>query len=375
MGQAEAAARKRGVTLTVQLPDQPLRIRHDPLRVGQVVSNIVGNALKFTPRGGTVRVIVSPTRDGARIVVADTGAGIDAAELPHIFERFYRGSSSNEARGSGSGLGLAIVKSIVDMHGGRISVESRLGTGTTVTVTLPRDPRAAAIGADAHAAVLARADGPATARAGSPATASERGEPADRTAEAPLAADVEPEVEGSSTIRPIVAQCGSVTLRSTESCPGPAQRAHPAGGGHQGARSAITDQPSWPASPTPAPAGYARDAAAHRRGRCGGAARSRAARGRRAVPDAARPHATRHGRARGRAARRVPVEIVASVPHEAAGSVTRFMMNGSPSETSRALLDLVQPGAVSTGSVLNATNSHSNPPKPFWFNEIPAPSL
>ena len=71
----------------------------------------------------------------------DTGVGIDAAELPHIFERFYRGSQANEARGSGSGLGLAIVRSIVDMHGGAISVESQVGSGSRFTVTLPPDPR------------------------------------------------------------------------------------------------------------------------------------------------------------------------------------------------------------------------------------------
>ena len=69
------------------------------------------------------------------------GVGIDATELPHIFERFYRGSRANEARGSGSGLGLAIVRSIVDMHGGTVEVESRVGTGSRFTVTLPRDPR------------------------------------------------------------------------------------------------------------------------------------------------------------------------------------------------------------------------------------------
>jgi signal transduction histidine kinase len=139
--QAEAAARKRGVTLLVVVPERPLRIRHDPQRIGQVVANLVGNALKFSTRGGSVTVTLGPHRDGARIVVADTGVGIDASELPHIFERFYRGSRSNEARASGSGLGLAIVKSIVDMHGGRIAVESRLGVGTTFTVTLPKDPR------------------------------------------------------------------------------------------------------------------------------------------------------------------------------------------------------------------------------------------
>mgnify|MGYP006159596829 CR=1 FL=1 len=79
--------------------------------------------------------------DGARIDVSDTGVGIDAAELPHIFERFYRGSRANEARGSGSGLGLAIVRSIVDMHGGTVEVETGPDRGSRFTVHLPGDPR------------------------------------------------------------------------------------------------------------------------------------------------------------------------------------------------------------------------------------------
>ena len=140
--QAMPAAGRRGVELRLTLPDSPLRIRHDPQRVGQVVTNLVGNAIKFTPKGGSVEVIVAPFRDGARIDVTDTGAGIDATELPRIFERFYRGSGANEARGSGSGLGLAIVRSIVDMHGGSVTVDSRLGAGSRFSVFLPRDPRA-----------------------------------------------------------------------------------------------------------------------------------------------------------------------------------------------------------------------------------------
>ena len=91
--------------------------------------------------GGSVTVDVNATPDGARIDVVDTGVGIDAAELPHIFERFYRGSMANEARGSGSGLGLAIARSIVEMHGGAIAVESRVGRGSRFSVSLPRDPR------------------------------------------------------------------------------------------------------------------------------------------------------------------------------------------------------------------------------------------
>ena len=72
---------------------------------------------------------------------ATPASGSTPAELPRIFERFYRGSRANEARGSGSGLGLAIVRSIVDMHGGRVAVESQLGRGSRFVVTLPRDPR------------------------------------------------------------------------------------------------------------------------------------------------------------------------------------------------------------------------------------------
>jgi signal transduction histidine kinase len=142
------------------LPDAPIRIRHDPQRIGQVVGNLVGNAVKFTGRDGVVTIVVAPTERGARIGVADTGVGIDPAELPHIFERFYRGSRANEARGSGSGLGLAIVRSIVDMHGGTIVVESRIGEGSTFTVDLPRDPRlVAGTPAAARSAVASAADG------------------------------------------------------------------------------------------------------------------------------------------------------------------------------------------------------------------------
>jgi signal transduction histidine kinase len=166
--QSESAARKRDVHLALNLPDSPLRIRHDPLRIGQVVANLVGNAIKFTPREGRVAVTVKPFRTGARIEVTDTGVGIDGSELPHIFERFYRGSRENEARGSGSGLGLAIVRSIVDMHRGTVTVNSTLGAGTTFVVTLPRDPRAgeeplAAPGAAPAVARVADSSSPAPA--------------------------------------------------------------------------------------------------------------------------------------------------------------------------------------------------------------------
>ena len=139
--QHDTTAARRGVTVNVDVPPAPIRIRHDPPRIGQVVANLVGNAVKFTPRGGLVRVSVAATPDGARIDVADDGVGIDPREMPHIFERFYRGSRANEARGSGSGLGLAIVRSIVEIHGGTIQVESGAEAGSRFTVYLPNDPK------------------------------------------------------------------------------------------------------------------------------------------------------------------------------------------------------------------------------------------
>jgi signal transduction histidine kinase len=158
--QHDALAKRRGVRIELDLPDAPIRIRHDPPRIGQVVANLVGNAVKFTSKGGVVRVSVAAEPDGARIDVVDTGVGIDAAELPHIFERFYRGSRANEARGAGSGLGLAIVRSIVDMHGGTVTVESGVDSGSRFTVRLPSDPRhVAGTPAAARAAVASAAEG------------------------------------------------------------------------------------------------------------------------------------------------------------------------------------------------------------------------
>jgi signal transduction histidine kinase len=168
--QTATAARRRDVRVSLHMPVSPVRIRHDPQRIGQVVANLVGNAVKFTPRGGSITVDVAATADGARIEVADTGVGIDAAELPHIFERFYRGSRANEARGSGSGLGLAIVRSIVDMHGGTVVVESQVGVGTRFIVDLPDDPRLVAGTPAAERADVASAADTAIGREPEPAS-------------------------------------------------------------------------------------------------------------------------------------------------------------------------------------------------------------
>jgi two-component system phosphate regulon sensor histidine kinase PhoR len=113
-------------------------MRFDRERIVQLMTNLIGNSLKFTPRGGAVSVRLELREDAVTIEVSDTGLGIAADELPRIFERFYRGTNTGDARASGSGLGLAIVRSIVDMHGGEIDLVSRIGEGTEFRITLPR---------------------------------------------------------------------------------------------------------------------------------------------------------------------------------------------------------------------------------------------
>ena len=107
----------------------------DPDRLHQITVNLLTNAVKFTPPGGTVALTVAPMDHLARLQVSDTGPGIAPDELPHVFERFWRGAGS-EARGSG--IGLAIVAELTKAHGGRVTVDSAPGEGATFTVLLPR---------------------------------------------------------------------------------------------------------------------------------------------------------------------------------------------------------------------------------------------
>jgi len=103
-----------------------------------MVQLLVDNALKFTPAGGNITLRAAQASSGIQVEVADTGAGISPEALPHIFDRFYQADPSRPGgRKHGSGLGLAIVKEIVGAHGGKISVRSEPGTGSTFTVSLP----------------------------------------------------------------------------------------------------------------------------------------------------------------------------------------------------------------------------------------------
>lgn len=111
----------------------------DVSQIGRVLTNLLSNALRHTPAGGTVKVVAIATVKGVRVEVQDTGQGIDAQDLPHIFERFYRGEKSRSRATGGAGLGLAIAKGLVEAHGGDIGVESTPERGTRFFFTLPRD--------------------------------------------------------------------------------------------------------------------------------------------------------------------------------------------------------------------------------------------
>jgi len=134
-GQADVA----GIDLQVELadPDAPLVINADAGRMSQVLGNLLANALRYTPAGGSITLRVEPFEEGVRIIVRDTGAGIPAEDLPFVFDRFWRGDRSrSHTGGAGSGLGLAIARQLVHAHGGHISVQSELGQGTTFTIEL-----------------------------------------------------------------------------------------------------------------------------------------------------------------------------------------------------------------------------------------------
>jgi signal transduction histidine kinase len=125
---------EKSLTLREDLPEQLPRASVDARRVVQVLENLVSNAVKHTAAGGEILIRADSTNGEVRIVVRDTGCGIPAENLPHLFDRFWQ---ARGARRGGAGLGLAIAKGIVEAHGGRIWVESTLGVGSTFGFSLP----------------------------------------------------------------------------------------------------------------------------------------------------------------------------------------------------------------------------------------------
>lgn len=135
-------AQEAQLELAIDLPDEPLAVRADPKRLGQVLLNLVSNAIKFSPPGGRVRVSALREEDMARISVSDTGIGIAPEHLPRLFDKFFQVDPSLTRERGGAGLGLSISKVLVEAHGGRIGVTSEPAKGSTFWFSLPLAPEA-----------------------------------------------------------------------------------------------------------------------------------------------------------------------------------------------------------------------------------------
>src|SRR5579864_3844024 len=136
MQQALPMAEERGISLKPEL-NGGATVEADPARVRQLLLILIDNALEHTPAGGVVSVGVESRNGDAHITVRDTGEGIPSSDLPHLFERFYRADKARSRESGGTGLGLAIAKWIVDAHKGEIAINSMVGKGTEVSVSLP----------------------------------------------------------------------------------------------------------------------------------------------------------------------------------------------------------------------------------------------
>jgi signal transduction histidine kinase len=146
----QAPAGAKGIALAADGLSDELEVLADPADLDRLVSNLVGNGVKYTT-AGDVRVTLAREGDQARLVVADTGIGIPEESLPSLFQEFYRARNAKALEEAGTGLGLAIVKALVDRYDGRITIDSHEGKGTTVTVWLPLAPGEAPPPADARA--------------------------------------------------------------------------------------------------------------------------------------------------------------------------------------------------------------------------------
>ena len=137
VSQAEVIARGKSIALKTEIAENLPRVEVDGRRIEQVVANLLDNALNHTPSGGTVTIAVLHDKDDILVSVSDTGEGIPAEHLSYVFERFYKVDNARSRKTGGAGLGLAIAKQMVELHGGRIWVESEVGKGSKFSFTLP----------------------------------------------------------------------------------------------------------------------------------------------------------------------------------------------------------------------------------------------
>jgi signal transduction histidine kinase len=130
-------ASERQLELTLEAPEPPLVVEADPTRLRQILNNLLSNALKFTPEGGRVSLVLHQVESQLELAVSDTGIGIAQENLPRLFTKFYQVEGSHTRQYKGTGLGLAITKGLVEAHHGSIRAESKLGLGTTIRIRLP----------------------------------------------------------------------------------------------------------------------------------------------------------------------------------------------------------------------------------------------
>jgi two-component system heavy metal sensor histidine kinase CusS len=133
----EPLATEKSIKMTLQGEDENLNLQAQPALFQRILSNLISNAIRFTPEGGKIEISCAQEKEQIHLCVADSGPGIPFSELSRIFERFYRLDPSRNIHSGGTGLGLAIAKSIVDLHGGKITAESELGSGSRFHVYLP----------------------------------------------------------------------------------------------------------------------------------------------------------------------------------------------------------------------------------------------
>jgi signal transduction histidine kinase len=133
----QAQATQQSITLAASIAPNVGMVYMDTPRIGRVLNNLISNALRHSKPGGQVKVVAELDAGLVKVKVLDSGEGIAPEDLPYIFDQFYRGEKSRSRQTGGAGLGLAIARGIVEAHGGEISVESQLGSGSTFCFTLP----------------------------------------------------------------------------------------------------------------------------------------------------------------------------------------------------------------------------------------------
>jgi signal transduction histidine kinase len=160
LASVQSAARAKAVQIRSRLPDTPVVVMGDPARLRQIVWQLLSNAIKFTPRGGSIDLAVEANGDEAQVVVCDTGRGIDPEFLPRVFDRFTQADGSTTRAVGGLGVGLALIRELIELQGGEVEARNRDGGGAVFTVRFPRHAAAEGVDRSVRTPVAATASPP-----------------------------------------------------------------------------------------------------------------------------------------------------------------------------------------------------------------------